>query len=58
MKLLLITPYYPYPAEKTGGVHTINMILNNLSNYAIDIFIMVKMKIKIINSIIKSKCLL
>ena len=38
MKLLLITPYYPYPAEKTGGVHTINMILNNLSNYAIDIF--------------------
>ena len=38
MKLLLITPYYPYPAEKTGGVHTINMILNNLSNYEIDIF--------------------
>ena len=25
-------------AEKTGGVHTINMILNNLSNYEIDIF--------------------
>lgn len=38
MRLLLITPYYPYPAEKTGGTHTINFLIKNISDYVIDIF--------------------
>lgn len=38
MEILLITPYYPYPGEKTGGTHVINMIIKNFSNCIIDIF--------------------
>lgn len=38
MKYLLITPFYPFPAEKSGGVHTINKIMKNLTNCVIDIF--------------------
>lgn len=38
MKLLLITPFYPYPAEKTGGTHTIHMIIKHINSCKVDIF--------------------
>lgn len=37
-KVLIITPYYPYPAEKNGGIHTLNAIIKNLPNRKADIF--------------------
>lgn len=37
MKYLLITPFFPFPEEKSGGVHTINRILKYLKNCDIDI---------------------
>lgn len=38
MNILLITPYFPFPSDKSGGVHTINMILKNVKDGHIDIF--------------------
>lgn len=38
MNILLITPYFPFPSDKSGGVHTINMILKNVKDCHIDIF--------------------
>lgn len=38
MKYLLVTPFFPFPEEKSGGVHTINKILKYLENCDIDIF--------------------
>lgn len=38
MRLLLVTPYYPFPAEKTGGTHTIHMIIKHIDACEFDIF--------------------
>lgn len=39
MKYLIITPWYPYPEHKNGGVHTINNLINSFDDdTTIDLF--------------------
>lgn len=37
-RVLVITPYYPYPAERNGGVHTLNALIKNMPDRVVDIF--------------------
>lgn len=37
-RVLVITPYYPYPAEKNGGIHTLNALIQNMPDRVVDIF--------------------
>ena len=38
MRILFVTPFYPFPAEKTGGVHTINYLISSMQGHIVDIF--------------------
>lgn len=37
-RVLVITPYYPYPAERNGGIHTLNALIQNMPDRVVDIF--------------------
>ena len=37
-RVLIITPYYPYPAEKNGGIHTLNALIKNMPDRVVDVF--------------------